>query len=254
MGVLAGTAAAVPGVRPVAESTVRLRDLARLEKGSSMRLFCACFDPSTGLQSLHYTTWFSLSPRRPWDVHQERVDLELHSVSCASLRMFPRRWELLSRRGGFGKMIIMRNFNYSTRTSKFFILEEPLYRYRPALGASASRHFAFACWTGGWRAFARSPLTRPLQPLGILLLDSLEDGFSPWPPKTTDEPHSSSLFSVQGERESPPFSGKPPETLNDLFRSPARRGPFTQKTSIQVFGHVLLSEGFRNAPRVKAND
>ena len=91
-------------------------------------------------------------------------------------------------------------------------------------------------------------------PRGILLLDSLEGGFFPWPPKTTDEPHSSSLFSVQGERKSPPFSGKPPETLNDLFRSPARRCPFTQKTSIHVFGHVLLSGDFRNAPRVKAND
>jgi hypothetical protein len=49
MGVLAGTAAAVPGVWPVAELTVRLRDLARVEKGSSTRFFCACFDPSTGL-------------------------------------------------------------------------------------------------------------------------------------------------------------------------------------------------------------
>ena len=151
-------------------------------------------------------------------------------------------------------MITMRNFNSSTRTSKFFIPEEPLYRHRPALGASASRHFAFACWTGGWCAFARCPLTRPLQPRGILLLDSLEGGFFPWPPKTTDESHSSLLFSVRGERESSPFPGKPPETLKDLYRSPARRGPFTQKTSIRVFGHVLLSEGFRNAPRVKAND
>ena len=52
MGVLAGTAAAVPGVWPVAVSAVRLRDLARVEKGSSTRLFCACFDPFTGLQSL----------------------------------------------------------------------------------------------------------------------------------------------------------------------------------------------------------
>ena len=76
-------------------------------------------------------------------------------------------------------MITMRNFSSSTRTSKFFILEEPLYRYRPALGASASRHFAFACWTGEWCAFARCPLTRPLQPRGILLLDSPEDGLLP---------------------------------------------------------------------------
>jgi hypothetical protein len=151
-------------------------------------------------------------------------------------------------------MITMCNINYPTRTSIFSILEEPLYRYRPALGASASRHFAFACWTGRWCAFARCPLTRPLQPREIMLLDSLEGGFFPWPPKTTDEPYSSSLFSVQGERESPPFLGKPPETLNDLFRSPARRGSFTHKTSIHVFRHVLLSKGFRNAPRAKAND
>jgi len=198
---------------PVAVSIVRLRDLARAEKGPSTRLFCACFDPSTGLQSFHYTTWFSLSPRRPWDVRQGRVDLELHSVSCASSRTFPRRWALLSRRGGFGKMITMRNFNSSTRTSKFCILEEPLYRHRPALGASASYHFAFACWTGGWCTFARCPLTRPLQPRGIQS-----------------------------------------ETLNDLVRSSARRDPFTQKTSIHVFGHVLLCEGFRNARKVKAND
>jgi len=198
IGCLAGTAAAAPGVWPVAVSAVRLRDLAHVEKGSSTRLFCACFDPSTGLQSLHYTTWFSLSSRRPWGVRQGRVDLELHSVSCASSRTFPRRWALLSQRGGFVKMITMRNFNSFTRTFTFFILEEPLYRYRPALGASASRHFAFACWTGGWCAFARCPLTRPLQPRGILLLDSLEDGFFPWPPKTTDEPNSSSLSSVQG--------------------------------------------------------
>ena len=144
VGVLAGTAAAVPGVWPVAESAVRLRDLVRAEKGSSTRLFCACFDPSTGLQSLHYTTWFSLSPRRPRDVRQGRVDLELHSVSCASSRTSPRRWELLSRRGGFGKMITMRNFNSSTRTSKFCILEEPLYRYCPTLDATKSCHFVFA--------------------------------------------------------------------------------------------------------------
>jgi hypothetical protein len=35
-------------------------------------------------------------------------------------------------------MSTMRSFNSSTRTSKFFTLEEPLYRYRPALSASAS--------------------------------------------------------------------------------------------------------------------
>jgi len=85
------------------------------------------------------------------------------------------------------------------------------------------------CAGPGWCAFARCPLTQPLQPRGILFLDSLEDGFFPWPPKTTDESHSSSLFSVQGKRESPPFLGKLPGTLNDLFRAPARRGPFTQK-------------------------
>jgi hypothetical protein len=73
------------------------------------------------------------------------------------------------------------------------------------------------------------------------LLDSFEDGFFPWPPKTTAEPHSSSLFSVQGESESLPFSEKPPETLND-------------QASIHVSRQVLLSVGFRNAPRVKAND
>ena len=174
-------------------------------------------------------------------------------MSCASSRTFPRRWALLSRRESFGKMITMRNFNYFASTSKFSILEQPMYRYRPALGASANCHFAFACWTGGWCAFTRCPLTRPLQPREILLLDSLEGGFFPWPSKTTDEPHTSSLFSVQGERESPPFSGKPPETLNDLFRSPARRGPFTLRHRIHVFGNVLLGEGFHNAPRVKAN-
>jgi len=138
MGVLGGTAAAFPGVWPVAESTVRLRDLARVEKDSSTRIFFAFFDPSTGLQPLHSATWFSLSPRRPWDVRQGRVDLELHSVSCASPRTFPRQWSLLSRRGGFGKIITMRNFNSSTRTTKFFTLEEALFRNRPAQGASAS--------------------------------------------------------------------------------------------------------------------
>ena len=125
-----------------------MRDLTHVEKGSSTRLFCACFDPSTRIQSLHSATWFSLSPRRPRDVRQGRVDLELHSVSCASSGTFPRRWTLLSRRGGFGKMITIRNFNYPIRSSIFSILEEPLYRHRPALGASASRHFAFACWSG----------------------------------------------------------------------------------------------------------
>ena len=119
-----------------------------------------------------------------------------------------------------------------------------MYRHRPALGASASRQFAFACWTGTWFACARCPLTRPLQPRGILLLDSLEDGFFPWPPKTTDEPHSSSLFSVQGEYESPPFSEKPPETPNDLFRSPARLDPFTQKTSIHIFRTCVAQRRF----------
>ena len=117
-----------------------------------------------------------------------------------------------------GKMITMRNFNYSTRTSIFPILEEPRCWYRPAPEASASCHFAFACWAWGWCAFARCPLTRPLQPRRILLLGSLEGSFFPWPPKTTDEPNSYPLFSVQGERESHPFSGKLPETLNDLFR------------------------------------
>ena len=84
-------------------------------------------------------------------------------------------------------MITMRNFKYSTRTYIFSIPEESLYRYRPALGATASYHFAFAWWTGRWCAFARCPLTRPLQLRGILLLDSLEDSFFQWPPKTTGE-------------------------------------------------------------------
>ena len=97
-----------------------------------------------------------------------------------------------------------RNFNYSTRTSAFFIPEGPLYQHRPALGASVSYHSAFACWAEGWCASARCPLTRPLQPRGIMLLDLLENGFFPWPPKTADEPHSPSLFSVQGESESLP--------------------------------------------------
>ena len=39
-----------------------------------------------------------------------------------------------------------------------------------------------------------------------------------------------------------------------LSQSPARQGPFTQKTSIHVLGHVLLSEGLRNVPWVKTND
>ena len=108
----------------------------------------------------------AIETRWPWDVRQGSVDLELHSVSCASPRTFPWRRALLSRRGGFGKTITMRNFNGSTRTSTFPILEEPLYRHRPAQGGSASCHFAFACWTGGWCAFARCPLTRPLQPRG----------------------------------------------------------------------------------------
>ena len=145
MDCLVGTAAAAPEIWPVAVSAVRLRDLACVERGSSSRLFLACFDPPTGLQSLHYATWASLSPRRPQDVRQGLVNLELHPMSCASPTTLPRRWVLLSRRGGFCKMVTMRNFSYPTRTSIFSILEEPWYRHRAARGASASRHFAFAC-------------------------------------------------------------------------------------------------------------
>ena len=43
-------------------------------------------------------------------------------------------------------MITMRNFNYSTRTSKFFILEEPMYRYCPTLGAPVSCLPQFLYW------------------------------------------------------------------------------------------------------------
>ena len=48
MGVLAGTAAAVPGVWPVAESAARLRDLVRAEKGPSTHLFLRVLWPSHG--------------------------------------------------------------------------------------------------------------------------------------------------------------------------------------------------------------
>ena len=66
---LAGTAAVFSGVLHVAEWKVRLRDLARAEKATNTRIFCAYFDPSTELQQSPHSTRVFLSPQRPRDIN-----------------------------------------------------------------------------------------------------------------------------------------------------------------------------------------